>query len=152
MKYIKLGGHRDDTKFQGYALIDDVDFDLVSKHKWHLHDGYAMANAYQNKKTKLIRMHHLIMGKPKGLDVDHINRNRADNQRSNLRIVTRSENLRNGVNPLNTSGIRGVYWHKSASKWCAEFRMDKKKIYLGLFKDIKDAIKTYESAKIQYGY
>jgi hypothetical protein len=152
MKKIQLGGYRSDTKFKGYALVDDVDFDLVSKHKWHSHEGYAMTNVYKDKKTTLVRMHHLIIGKSKGLDIDHINRNRADNQRSNLRIVTRSENLRNGVNPLNTSGFRGLYWHKSAKKWCAEFKINKKKVYLGLFNSKENAIKILNLAKVQYGY
>lgn len=152
MRKIQLGGHRSDTEFQGYALVDDVDFDLVSKYKWHSHDGYAMANVYKDKKTTLVRMHHIIMGKNKGLDIDHINRNRADNQRSNLRVVTRSENLRNGISPKNTSGVRGVNWHKAGKKWCVEFRMNKKKIYLGLFEDKKEAITTLENAKLKYGY
>lgn len=152
MKKIQLGGHRSDTGFKGYAFVDDADFDLVSKYKWHSHEGYAMTNMYIDKKTTLVRMHHLIMGKSKGLDVDHINRNRADNQRSNLRIVTRSENLRNGVNSLNTSGVRGICWHKSAQKWCVEFKINKKKIYLGLFTDIKEASTTLDKAKIKYAY
>lgn len=154
MKKVQLGGYKEGSQITGYALVDYSDFEVISRFKWHLNDeGYAVTRGRNNQKGSLLRMHRLLLGNiaPK-MDVDHINRNRLDNRRSNLRVVTRSKNLRNGVNPLNTSGLRGIYWHKSAKKWCAEFKIEKKKFYLGLFEDIKEAARVYLEAKEKYGY
>ena len=70
---------------------------------------------------------------PQG-DIDHVNRTRSDNRLCNLRVATRSQNLGNmGRRPVNTSGYKGVTWHKRAEKWLAQISVNRKNIYLGLF-------------------
>lgn len=73
------------------AIIDDVDYENVSRYHWILHDGYAQSR--QGKNT--IHMGRLILNCPVGMEVDHINHDKLDNRRANLRIVTRSQNCAN---------------------------------------------------------
>jgi len=82
-------------------------------------------------------------------DIDHINRRRLDNRMLNLRQATRSENLQNkALSEKNTSGRKGVYWHKRAGKWLAQIKADGKHHYLGLFSDIELAARAYQLASV----
>lgn len=73
----------------------DKDFSHLNAHNWSLSgDGYPMTYV----KGKLIKIHHMVLGKPeKGLVTDHINRDKLDNRKSNLRFVTQRENLLNST-------------------------------------------------------
>ena len=95
------------------ALIDDVDWCGVRLFRWADDGRYAKARLMGKRVTEgginyrypatIIYMHHLILPRKEGYDVDHINRNKLDNRRSNLRYLTRSENMRNtswAKNPL----------------------------------------------------
>jgi len=86
---IHLGGMHGGNIF---ALIDDEDFEKVDQYTWHLSEsGYAMGNC-----PKMASMHRFLMQPiPKGLVVDHINHNRTDNRRVNLRVCTHAENMKN---------------------------------------------------------
>ena len=73
--------------------------------------------------------------------IDHINGNRADNRRSNLRIVPQSKNLINkAILSNNKSGVSGVFFDKERKKWTAEIRMDGIKCYLGRYEKMEDAV------------
>ena len=106
----------------GEVLIDKEDYQLVSTLKWHIGDtGYAVWRGVKDGKKQTIRMHRLITSCPKGKIVDHINHNPLDNRRSNLRICTHSDNMRNKKDQG-----RGYNWHKQNSSWSVEtfgFRM-----------------------------
>jgi len=101
MKKIKL------TKKQ-VALVDDSDYEELNRFKWHARKTVKTFYAERtftigNGKRKNVFMHRYIMQTPKGFDTDHIDGNGLNNQRSNLRVCTRSENLRNqGKKPNNT--------------------------------------------------
>ena len=139
MKKIKLTRNK-------YALVDDTDFDSLNEHKWWFTTrGYAV----REENGKVIFMHRVINATPKGLDTDHINRNKLDNRKSNLRSITRSKNCMN-VNPPknNTSGYLGVQKH--AEGWMARIKVNYKHIYLGYFKHIDDAIQARKKAEIIY--
>ncbi len=83
--------------------------------------------------------------------IDHINRDRSDNRITNLREVTNKQNQQNRSNRSdNTSGHPGVYWSKRASKWQAEITHNKKKIHLGYFTDIEEAIAARKAAEKLY--
>jgi len=72
--------------------------------------------------------------------VDHIDSNRLNNTISNLRWCDLSENQHNRqLNENNTSGVKGIYWDKNASKWHAQIKFKNKLIYLGLFDNLEDA-------------
>ena len=74
-------------------------------------------------------------------EVDHINRNRADNRWSNLREVSRQCNMRNASMPCNnTSGITGVSFHKVSQKWQSHITVNEKLKHLGLFADFDEAV------------
>lgn len=78
--------------------------------------------------------------------IDHINGNRSDNRISNLRQATNMQNHWNTkLRSTNTSGVKGVNFHKKAQKWCAEVWTDGKKNYLGLYEDIEEARRIVEN-------
>lgn len=104
------------------VLVDDEDFELVSQYKWHLDKHYKrdadifyISSYLKNTKSKTkIRLHTLLMNTPKGMEVDHKNSNTLDNRRSNLRVVTRQQNIWNrSIQRNNRCGLKGVYKDKS---------------------------------------
>lgn len=81
---------------------------------------------------------------PAGMDIDHIDRDKRNNRIENLRIASRSQNMLNtGILPTNTSGHKGVYWHKRLGKWQAAITVRGRNVYLGVFADISDAAAAY---------
>lgn len=137
---------------QGHvALVDDSDFDVLNKHKWCYANGYAVRNVLINGKQKTIWMHRQILNAPVGLEVDHADGNRSNNQRSNIRLCTRTENMQN--RPLtvkNTSGYKGVSFYKPLKKFQARIRISGMEKHLGFFDNVIDAAKAYKSAAITY--
>ena len=86
-------------------------------------------------------------------DTDHINGIRNDNRWCNLRRVSHAENCRNmGRKRINSSGVTGVHWHRGASKWAAEIKISGRSQYLGLFKEISQAIDARKSAEERLGF
>lgn len=84
-------------------------------------------------------------------NIDHINVNPSDNRISNLRIATASQNsINKKLSANNKSKFKGVHFVKSKNKWMARITINRKKIYLGIFKDIKDAALAYKEAAIKY--
>lgn len=98
-----------------YMLVDIEDVPRITKVKWHLSDtGYVInRNSIGSTKTT-IRAHRLIMDTPAGMDTDHINHNKLDNRKSNLRICTRSENL------MNRLDVKGYYYSKSRNRYIVD--------------------------------
>lgn len=147
MKKIQVGGHYKNSKIKKYAIIDDDDFLLISKYKWTLTShGYAVTTDVQR-----IYMHRMINKTPSGMITDHINKNTLDNKKSNLRTTNSSVNAINTVlRKTNTSGYKGVHFAKNIKKWEAYIFKDYKKIGLGFFVDIKDAIIARKKAELIY--
>lgn len=82
--------------------------------------------------------------------IDHINLNKKDNRFENLRLCNKSENGCNrGLNKNNTSGEKGVTWHKRARKWCAEVWKDGVKHYLGLFDSYDSAVFAVRAKRVE---
>ena len=97
-------------------LIDEEDYQLVSRFKWHKGDtGYAVWRGIKDGKKQTIRMHRLITNCPKGKIIDHINHDKLDNRKSNLRICTQSENMRN-----KREQGRGYNYHRQNNSWNVE--------------------------------
>lgn len=89
---------------------------------------------------------------PKG-EVDHINGDILDNRWENLRIATHSQNMKNrGAPSNNTSGYKGVSFHRKKGKWRAAIHSEGKKYHLGYFNSAELASQAYEeAAKIHHG-
>lgn len=118
MKRISLSGT------DQYAIVDDEDYPLLSRFKWYVStNGYAVWRGVKDGRKQTIRLHRLIAQPEKGLVVDHINRNKLDNRRSNLRCVTQAINSRNRDEVENA---KGYYLSKSKisniGKWVVDFR------------------------------
>lgn len=85
--------------------------------------------------------------------IDHINGSTIDNRISNLRSVSQAENAKNLKKyKNNTTGIPGVHWHKSQSRWQSSIGVNGKLIYLGSFTDIDCAIEARKEAEVKYGF
>ena len=86
-------------------------------------------------------------------DLDHENREKKDNRISNLRLATRSQNMRNYLlSKNNISGVRGISWNKQFFRWEAYIEINKESIHLGVFKDFDDAVKARYEAEIKYNF
>jgi hypothetical protein len=143
-----------------FALVDDEDYDWLMNWKWYYKkdkagNGYAVRHDSVLVKRKLIPMHRVILNAPDGVQVDHINNNRADhglyNQRSNLRICTNAENQANvGIQSNNTSGYKGVTLDKRTNHWRAQIIVNRKRISIGFYKNPQDAARAYDQAALKY--
>lgn len=132
------------------AMVDEDDFEKVSCFKWICTTrGYAARQISRGGKTKNIQMHSLIIDVPNGYVIDHINRNKLDNRKSNLRIATRTENNRNRY-PSNKTGYKGV--SDRATCFRALISPNNKTLRLGDFKNPVHAAMAYDiAAKDLYG-
>ena len=113
-------------------------------------DGYVRFTSRKNGlHSKLL--HRMIMDCPEDMMIDHINHDKLNNSRNNLRICTTQQNNMNASKQKNnTSGIIGVNWHKKSEKWRARIRFNKKEINLGLFDNLEDACKARKEGEIKY--
>lgn len=135
-----------------FAMIDEEDFELVSRYKWYARP--VERTHYANSKSKkLIIMHRLIMDiNDPSIQIDHRNRDGLDNRRSNLRIATNSQNTCNRAPYKNRSSIyKGVYFDKKAQKWACQIRpIGGKTKHVGYFISEIEAALRYNEVAIKY--
>ena len=124
------------------ALIDLEDVDKVKNIKWcmksngYVHDGK-------------IHIHRLIMDCSDNMVVDHINHNKLDNRKTNLRICSHRQNSMNQKTRRdNSSGHAGV--GKSGNKWRARIYIDGKEVHLGRFDTKEEAIRARKQAELEH--
>jgi len=122
-------------------VVSECDANLLYKYSFFLDSkGYATTSKGFNKKQKAL--HKIIMCKPNCV-VDHIDRNPLNNGRGNLRYCNTKQNVQNtSFFKNNTSGHKGVYFHKGSKKWVAFVGDRNKVITIGSFKNKEDAIKA----------
>ena len=128
-------------------LISSCDKELL-QYTWRLRNrGYI----YRKVQGKEIWLHNEIMCPQDGYVVDHINGDKLDNTRDNLRVCTQADNMKNlKLSTSNTTGIKGVGWRSHCNKWRAYIQCDGKFIHLGNFDNKEDAIKARKDAEVKY--
>lgn len=129
-----------------FALVDDEDFEALIDYRWRSNSkGYAIRSHSVDGKEIIVAMHREIMQPPTGLVVDHIDGNRLNNTRANLRIITQQQNLMNRrVFKNNSTGFKGVTFQHG--KWHARIEKDGQAIHLGFHDDLKTAALVYDCA------
>lgn len=127
--------------------FDLEDYEKIKMYHWYKEkDGYIRAS----NKDK-IYLHVSITNCPNEKYVDHINHLKFDNRKSNLRIVSVSQNAMNRkLHENNTSGVTGVLWIKNQRLWRAEIKINNKSIYLGNFDNFEKAVKARKEAEEKY--
>jgi hypothetical protein len=136
------------------ALVDDENYEYLNQFKWYADKPKTSSTFYVrrtlpkiNGKRPAALMHHEVIGRPpKGFEVDHRNGQGTDNQRHNLRFVTKRGNAQNRKSQKSSSRYPGVCWHKTGQKWQAHIRINGHGKYLGLFNTEKEAFEAYEQA------
>lgn len=126
------------------AIVDDEDFEWLNQWSWHFSSaGYAARRKWNKvaKTSTIVLMHREILNTPEGMDTDHINSNKLDNVKTNLRICNRSQNtIHKGILNRNTSGYKGVFWRADKKMW----RVRVGHLYVGMFKDKIVAARAYD--------
>jgi len=110
-------------------------------------NGYLVVN-YNKQRYMVHRVIFYILYGYTPSEIDHVNGIKDDNRPSNLRASTRSENLYNTPMLIrNTSGVKGVSWHKCSNKWRSTINVNKKNMHLGVFEDFFEACCVIISAR-----
>jgi hypothetical protein len=139
VRRIPLGGGH-------YALVDAEDFEWLNQWRWYLGNGYAI----RMEKGKIISMHRQIMQPPKRMLVDHINHQKEDNRRVNLRVCTRLENMYNRSKRRGSvSRFNGVTYKKSQRKWVGTVWFRGKVIWSAYFNDEIEAARAYDRKAVE---
>ena len=135
------------------VLVDDEDFDRVSKLSWHASkDGYVMHKIKrEGNRVDTIYLHRFVLNARPGFKVDHKNRNPADCQKHNLRQTDDSLNQANSNKRQGTTSSRfkGVYFYRAYGRWKAQLRFNGQRLFLGHFDEEIDAAKAYNVAALQ---
>lgn len=126
-----------------FAKVDDADYAELAQFKWREQDGYAVRSLPRNgKPPKIERMHRRLLGLTDAdrLDGEHEDHDRLNNQRYNLRVATRSQNVQNSkLRSDNKTGFKGVTWRPDNGNYQAQLNVGKKNRHLGYFKTAEDA-------------
>jgi len=141
---------------QGFvALVDDEDYAVCSAMNWSIRPNnygtiYAM-HWIGTEEASHISLHNFIMKPKYGEEVDHIDRNGLNCQRSNMRLATRSQNMANRSSPGSSSGYRGVYANRVGT-WIAQIRHNGQLYNLGTYDTPEEAARVWdEAAKEKHG-
>ena len=133
MKKISLGNG-------SHCLVDDEDFEYLNQFRWYKAGrGYAVGRMGTRK---VFKMHRIISKAPDGKEVDHINRNKLDNRKENLRIVTHIENMQNMKTP--NSGIEMSTGNRR-KKYLVRVTHMGKRYFGGYFETLDEAKKAREN-------
>jgi len=124
----------------GVAVVDACDLHLVKDYKWHLtNHGYVASKG----KHGAVYMHRLLIGIDGG-HIDHVDQDKQNNRRHNLRHCTASQNIANSkARKSSKTGIKGV--HPTRNGFAAQITKDRKTLHLGTFQDADEAKASYDN-------
>ena len=139
-----------------YFMFDKEDIDLVSSYTWYYENstGYVRTTTWDidTKQSTHITLHRLIMSKYYNIDgmvIDHMNHNKLDNRKFNLRICTNKENQRNIRSPISNTGLRGISYEKDRNKYRLTIKYKGKK-YRWRFNTAEEAVKQREAFYLEH--
>lgn len=137
------------TSNGGKFLFDLENYDLLKNYCWNIgKNGYVQA--IDRSTGKIVRLHRLIMHPKKDEVVDHVNHDKFNNCKSNLRVCSHGDNMKNkSISKNNTSGVTGVQWDKRTGKWKVGIIKNREYIFLGYFASKEDAIKARIKAELE---
>lgn len=141
------------------ALVDDEFIHDVAEYNWHINSkGYVTRRVLKKDPDfgtgSRIKLHQFILyitgtkfPLPKGVEIDHIDRNKLNNKITNLKICSHKQNMNNANFPLSTiSGERYIYWLKPNDKWRVNIMKQGKRKHVGLYETIEEAILARDKA------
>ena len=127
-----------------FAIVDAADYERVSRYKWCATGSGCRAYACRSVNGKQLSMHRFLMNPSKGMVVDHIDGNRLNNRRSNLRVCTVQQNVWNSRPKGKSSRYKGVCRDKDKKKWVVYVRRDGHNWYMGRFDVEIEAARAYD--------
>ena len=141
------GDHMRCTMKNGASFIFDIeDMEVVQSHTWSVARGHVRTTI----DGRSVYLHQLLLGRSRDREIDHINGDKMDNRRCNLRPVTHAQNNQNkGLRRDSTTGYKGVCFDKRSGKYLAYINANGKRTYLGLFDDKLSAAYAYDTAALQ---
>jgi hypothetical protein len=138
------------------VIVDDDDYDALSKYKWfYSTTGYAARTVYLGRENgkeikKNVKMHREILSAAPSSIVDHIDGNPLNNTRSNLRIATPAENVRNKrKNGTKKTKYKGVYLRPENGTWRVKIEKNGKQYNIGHFSSEREAAIAYNKAALE---
>lgn len=132
-----------------FFYFDLEDYDKIKNYYWQIAtNGYI----YNKTSNEYILLHRLILNlSDRQLTGDHIDLNKKNNRKFNLRICSMQKNSFNrGLYKNNKSGVTGVFWSKNVNKWVAQIKYNYKQNILGYFNDFNEAVKVRKEAEEKY--
>lgn len=137
-----------------FAIVDDDNYNELSSYNWYCSHGYAVRTIGRTPTMQTIRMHNVVANPPTGMFVDHIDGNKLNNCKNNLRFCTQQQNVHNGKKYSHgtTSEYKGVSWDSWRKKWRASIVHNMHQIFIGRYGIEIDAAIAYDKkAKELFG-
>jgi hypothetical protein len=133
------------------TMIDEADWPAVEPLTlYRSSNGYVYYSVWQDGRSQPYTLHAFLMDAPAGSHIDHINGDKLDNRRANLRVTTPQINQlnRKALNRNNQSGVRGV--GRLGSRWRAQITVNRKNHHLGMFATMEEAIAARRAAELEH--
>lgn len=140
--FVLVGDHGEEM------ICDLVDWEKLKIAKWFISTG-GYVKGHLN--GKIINFSRAVLSPPENFQVDHINRNKLDNRKTNLRMVSQFENsLNKNIRIDNSSGVTGISWDRKNKKWKVQITKDGRNFWIGRFFSLEEAKKARKIAETEY--